>query len=153
MSLRIYRDGPGWTNSHVHRWRWTKAAVKFADDTGPPVRQALSDEAPKKTGSLALSIRYRRNTQAGDGVQLFFETPKRYAKWVIGGAAPHGIEPVAARFLHFFWEREGRWFVRGLHVNHPGIERPNDFPARVLEAKRDDIERNFSRAVEDSFKE
>ncbi len=79
--------------------------------------------APKRTGRLAASIRYRREGEMSYSVG----SELRYAPFVEYGTKPHLIRPVSAKVLAF---TVGAAKVFAKVVNHPGSkERPFLRPA------------------------
>lgn len=135
MSLTIQLDGLDPAASPYARFSWTKAAVQWADEVGPVVREALKHEAPvaktsldgRKGGRLRDSIRYEREV-AGGGLSAVFTANVPYARYVLDGTGPHVIAARAARALQF--EFEGAVMYRA-RVNHPGTK-PNNFPERAI---------------------
>lgn len=119
-------DKDGITNP-LRRFHWTAAVVAWADTVGPVVRDAIRSHAPVVTGRLRDSITYQRHTVIG-GIEIEFGSNVPYAPYVVKGAAPHEIYPVAAMALH--WNRGGGDHFAA-HVHHPGI-RPDDFPRKAV---------------------
>lgn len=136
MSLTIELAGDNPADSPFARFSFTKAAVEWADEAGPMVREALKAEAPvaktsldgRKGGRLRDSIRYERETGPGS-VTMVFTANVPYAGYVIGGTGPHVISASAARFLRYEGTAGQVLFSRS--VQHPGTK-ANDFPERAL---------------------
>ena len=79
--------------------------------------------APKRTGRLAASIRYRREGEMSYSVG----SELRYAPYVEFGTKPHRIRPISAKALVF---TVGATKVFAKAVNHPGSkEKPFLRPA------------------------
>lgn len=132
-------------------WHWAgvRGLVEAADRIGPSFRRVLKDVAPigdplndLTPGRLMRSIRYSRTT-TGHAVRMEFTAHTPYAGYVLGGTRPHIIEAVAARSLR--WNTiAGPRFARRVH--HPGT-RANDFPARALASRRDQILHEIAQGV------
>ena len=104
-----------------------------------PIGDPLNDPAP---GTLAAS----HSSRDGDGGRLeIVSTDDRgpIAKFVIRGTAAHPIDPVNARFLHFFVGGD-EVFTR--HVDHPGTS-PNPYNQAAWEAQRADVVGKFAKTV------
>jgi len=120
----------------AQRFDAMRALVGASDEIGPMTRDALKRRAPvgrppndSHPGRLRNSIRYERHTD-GDGVTLEFAAHTPYAKYVVHGARPHEIRPVAAKALHWYGP-SGPVFATLVH--HPGNQ-PNRFPEEVIRA-------------------
>lgn len=154
MTITIRISGP-WKDTPLHRFQFTSAVAKFADEAGPVIRDELKAKAPVASGPNAVrpgrlrdAIRYSRSTTAGDTLKLEFSASPPYTKWVIGGTKPHLIEAVAARSLHFFDSAGGERFPRSVH--HPGTQ-PNRFPRRALDSVQPEVTAMFRRTMLDAF--
>lgn len=110
-------------------------SVLWADDIGPKIASRLAENAPKKTGRFAGSIRYQRETAMGS-VRMHFDSNVPYAGFITSGTQPHIIEPVAAQALH--WHSNTGTDVFAMIVHHPGTA-PNPFNQRTLDDMRGEI--------------
>jgi hypothetical protein len=119
-------------DSPLARFSWRRAAVAWADESGPLIRTALKNAAPvgkgPRAGRLRDAIRYERATGEGS-VTLKFSTYVPYAPYVLGGTKPHVISAQAARALH--WQRPDGSDIFRRKVSHPGTK-PNPFPEKVI---------------------
>lgn len=135
--------------SPLARFSWTRAAVGWADDVGPLVRDALKEKAPvgkgPRAGRLRDSIRYERATSMGQGtVTAVFTANVPYIGYVLDGTRPHLISAKAARALH--WQgTDGDMFAR--HVNHPGTK-ANPFNERAVFPLTGVLRERFRAAIE-----
>lgn len=144
LGLNILMQGKDLA-SHFERFNWTAAAVVWADQMGPVMREAIKAEAPvgkENGGRLRDSIRYERKTGIG-GIDIRFTTTAPYAGYVIHGTRPHDIRPVAALALHW-QDAHGDNFATLVH--HPGTK-ANDFPKRALEKSLPFLASSFKAAV------
>lgn len=124
--------------SPLSTFQTMKALTAWSDEVGPKLRSAVKDETPERSGRMKRSERYERKTSKGS-VSMRVTAHVPYAPYVIKGARPHLIRPVAARALHWVGPQGG---VFAKVVHHPG-NKPNDFPRRVLQALRQDITDNL----------
>lgn len=100
-----------------------------------------SPVAPVDGGTLAASHAWRDS----EGTLEIYSGDERgpIAQFVIRGTAPHPIDPVYAKMLH--WVDLGTGDdVFAHHVDHPGTQ-PNPYNVRAWEARRDDLVREFAR--------
>ena len=144
VSIRITSSSGG---DSLARFRWTSAAVEWADEQGRIGRAALKAASPvgrgPRAGRLRDSIRYERRTAAG-GVTATFTAHTPYARWVVEGTAPHIIRATAARYLHWVDTSGHDHFAK--QVNHPGT-RPNPFPRRALAPLTPAMQRRLAEIV------
>lgn len=131
----------------LQRFQFLKAAGKWADDIGPKLRDAVKDETPVDSGRMKRSERYERITSA-DTVSMRITAHVPYTPYVVKGARPHIIEPVAARALRWVGPR-GPVFAKRVH--HPG-NKPNDFPSRVRNSMRQEIIDNLRQHIQEALK-
>lgn len=110
--------------------------LKWADATANDARAA----APTKR--IAANVRVTPVTDTPEGKQITVyvsakpdaapEAPAyEFGSGLHDPEGPHTIDIDARNVpnLHFYWQKQKRWFL-GPHVNHPGVEaRPYLFPA------------------------
>lgn len=152
MSITLEFTGDDPAENPFARFSWTRAAVAWMDEAGPLVREALKREAPvakatpdgRKGGRLRDSIRYERETAAGN-VTGIFTANVPYARYVLEGTGPHVITAQAARALRFYPGGEGTPVFRR-SVNHPGTK-ANPFNERALLPLEPLLRRTFADAV------
>lgn len=137
-----------WGSTPFEAFRWTVAAVAFADEVGILVRDEMKRQAPKRSGRLAASIRYERKTGIGF-VRVEYKAYTPYAGFVLSGTRPHVIEPVAARALRWVDRSGSTHFAK--RVNHPGTH-ANEFNKRAMERTRPLVEVAYSRHIRSVFK-
>lgn len=150
VTLEFTGDDPA--DSPFARFSWARAAVAWADEAGPLVREALKREAPvakpspdgRKGGRLRDSIRYERETAAGS-VTAVFTANVPYARYVLEGTGPHVITASAARALRFY-PAGGDTAVFRRSVNHPGTK-PDPFPERAVMPLEPLLRERFTAAV------
>lgn len=147
LGIRISRSGP----NPFQRFQWTRAAMSWADATGPVVRSALKAAAPVAPvdgGRLRDSIRYARRTRLGR-VTLEFSASAPYTRFVLDGTPPHIIRARTSRYLHWADTAGQNRFAK--QVNHPGTK-PNPFPRRALTPLMPAIQSAFQESVLDSMR-
>ena len=127
----------------LQHFDWLRAATSWLDDTGAMLRGDIQEAAPVRSGRLASSIRYERNSAGGATVSGRIGTHVPYAGYVVGGTLPHLIRPVAARSLHWVSGGQGH-FARLVH--HPGT-RANPFARRAIEEKMDRVRDSYRDAM------
>ena len=116
---------------------------QFVDEVGPDLVDEMGTQSPVSPidgGTLAASHSYRDN----GGVLEIVSTDNRgpIALYVIKGTRPHPIDPVRARFLHWFNYETGE-NVYATHVEHPGTA-PNPYNIAAWEARREAVVRRFA---------
>lgn len=114
------------------------AWAAFEADVGPELADAVSAHAPVVTGTLAGSI--DAHDDAGTLVVGSADPDGPIAAYVTRGTVPHPIDPVNARFLHFFAADGTEVFAT--HVDHPGTA-PNPFHIDAWDEVRDDVVAKF----------
>jgi len=114
----------------------------FEAKVGPTIVDALAGTAPVDTGQLAESHSWR---DQGEHRLEAISTDDRgpIALFVIGGTAPHPIDPVNAKMLHWIGP-DGDVFA--MHVDHPGTQ-PNPYNQDAWESVRDEVVTNFKQIV------
>ena len=127
--------------------RITKAQQKIIDyatedlrEYGRTLRSKIQEEAPKKTGTLASTVRI--NTRKGGTKEVHLEVtmgnksrPEVVVKTVLFGSKRHMIYPRKAKVLRFV--SSGGKVVFAKKVNHPGTK-PNNFLERALALTKPD---------------
>lgn len=98
--------------------------------TAKRVQAVAKRIAPKKTGLLRSSIRYRQRITA-NRVRAVVYVDLKYAAAQHNGATRHVITPKNFRWLKFYWERVNK-VVYAKRVNHPG-HKGNEYLWRPLE--------------------
>lgn len=146
MTVRVTVRGGAYGDNPFAKFDWLKRATAWADEVGPPVRDAMKRAAPvgqgPGAGQLRDKLKYDRKTTS-KSVQNHYGTGVGYAKWVVGGAKPHVIRPRSAQALRFYAGPVGvgaAVFARS--VNHPG-NKPNRFPKRAIEEAREQMQRKI----------
>jgi len=99
--------------------------------------KVAQEEAPKRTGQFARSIRYRTTVETGRRMELAVTMATPLGSYIIFGTRPHVIVPVRARALHFFTKSGQEVFTK--RVMHPGT-RPNPFQQRAMERLEPEID-------------
>lgn len=114
----------------------------FEQEVGQVLTEEMSAQAPVVTGQLADS----QSWDDQEGVFRVISTDNRgpIARFVIRGTAPHPIDPVNARMLH--WVGPGGVDVFAHHVDHPGTA-PNPYNIAAWEAQRGYVLRAFGSIV------
>lgn len=118
-----------------------KQITKEMQSYGRVLVAKMKEEAPVREGVLQKSIRFQVKQRNTRGAELVVtagnkQRPSVVVKTILYGSKPHPIVAKKAPYLHFFWEKKGRW-VKTKSVNHPGTN-PNNFMERALEmTKRD----------------
>lgn len=92
---------------------------------------ALREEAPRKTGKYASSIRYITRIE-GTNIVMRTQSAQPLGKWIVGGTKPHIIRPVRAKMLRFVVNGK---VVFARKVKHPGTK-PNLYPQRAYQKIR-----------------
>lgn len=128
--------------------------------------EIAQEEAPRKTGDFAASIRFRTfatNREVG----FTTSSMQPLGTFIIGGTRPHRIQARAAGALYFFWGKVGKftvvpksggfgnhvskgklWIGKG-YVNHPGT-RANPYIERAYVRWLQDMDREVE-AVADHY--
>lgn len=103
-----------------------EAMDRAAGITAHRIEQTAKENAPQgETGELRADIAASRIRQGYWSIG----TTKKYAEPTEYGSKPHPITPDTAPYLHFFWDKKGKWVKTDL-VNHPGTpEQPFLRPA------------------------
>lgn len=147
------------TSPEERQFRWTVAAVKWADKVGPMARTRLKEEAPVSTesqwnqhaGRLRDSIRYERKTDVGSEIELKWTAHVPYAGYVVGGTRPHEIKATAARTLRWMWFGHAPGAVAfAKKVHHPGT-RPNPFNLRAMQDILPDMQELFTEIMREAM--
>jgi len=155
IKMTISHHGPG-NGNPFKQFQWTKRAAKWADEVGPPGLEAMKRETPVSRpmpggtgvpGQMRMKTRYERKTSAGS-VSLNYGTGVKYARWVVGGAKPHLILPVAAKALRFYGGH-GQMFIYRKRVNHPG-NAPNPYPTRAIKSVQQQLEQRLSEIMREA---
>jgi len=127
--------------------RITKAQQKIIDyatedlrDYGRVLRAKLQEEAPKREGVLASTIRMNTRQAGTKNVHLEFTVgnkarPEVVVKSVMFGSKRHIIAAKNVKYLHFISKSGREVFAK--RVNHPGTK-PNNFLERALAATKPD---------------
>jgi len=141
-------------------WAQSKESVKQLSQRWVSIAQ---EEAPKKTGDFAQSIRaqiYETKNPIALGFRTYMRQP--LGNWIIYGTKPHIIRPRNKNALHFFWPKIGKyvvvpkgggfktheqggklWVGKG-YVNHPGTK-PNDFVYRAIARWDKEVEKQINK--------
>jgi hypothetical protein len=115
-------------------------ATEDLRDYGRVLRAKIAEEAPKKTGVLASTVRINTRQAGTKNVHLEVtmgnkSRPEVVVKSVLFGSKRHVIVPRKAKVLRFVSSGGGVVFAK--RVNHPGT-RPNNFLERALAATKPD---------------
>lgn len=110
-------------------------------------KRAVRGNVPYKTGRLAQSIGRPPRGLVIEPLKATVRPQTDYAYFVHEGTRPHQIRPKEKKAL--FWQ--GAKHPLKL-VNHPGTK-ANQFMPRLLELSKQDIDRHFSAAVDESLKQ
>lgn len=117
-----------------------KIATEELRDYGRILRAKLQEEAPKREGVLASTV--RMNTRQANTKSVHLEMtvgnklrPEVVVKTILFGSKPHVILPKKYKFLKFV-AKDGN-LVYAKRVNHPGTA-PNNFLERSLELTKSD---------------
>jgi hypothetical protein len=155
IKVTVHHAGPG-NGNPFKDFQWMKRATKWADAVGPPGLEAMKRETPVgraipgepyAPGQMRMKTRYERKSAAGS-VSLHYGTGVKYARWVVGGARPHSIYPVAAQALRFYGGH-GQLFLYRKRVNHPG-NRPNPYPTRAIKSVQREMERKLDEIMREA---
>jgi len=124
--------------------RMSKARAVVANATrqemqayGRKLVEVMKEEAPRKTGVLANSIRFKVTAQGTNKMELSVtagnkQRPEVIIKTLLFGSKPHIIKPKRAGYpLKWVDPRTGR-VIRAYKVRHPGTN-SNNFMERALE--------------------
>lgn len=118
-----------------------KQITKEMQSYGRLLVKTMKEEAPVREGVLQKSIRFQVRQKNTRGAELIVsagnkQRPSVVVKTILYGSKPHIIAAKKAPYLHFFWEKKGRW-VKTQSVRHPGTN-PNNFMERALEMTKKD---------------
>ena len=95
------------------------------------------EEAPKRTGAFARSIRYRTTAETGKRMALSVTMATPLGNYIVFGTHAHIIVPVRAQALHFYTKGGNEVFTR--RVRHPGTS-PNPFQQRAMKRLEPEID-------------
>ena len=118
---------------------------------GRRLKVLAQQEAPKRTGQFAESIRFRTFVE-GDTSGFTITSAKPLGRFIIGGTKKHPIVAHGKSPLTFYWPKMGR-VVQFRSVEHPGTK-PNRFIGRAfrrwLPGARSDLRtvaKNYTRTL------
>ncbi len=96
-----FQNSPSWMSGGLQSFKRRADLNIWAREWGPKLRDAISAQAPVRTGRLRASIRYTTsNTMSGVRIEIHSNTG--YAQAVaFGTSGGQEIAPVAARVLHW----------------------------------------------------
>ena len=135
--------------SAFETFNWLTITTRFADRAGKVFLGALIEEAPKRTGAMAKSIRYMRNTRPKSVVMTWFSRSP-YVNYVIHGTVGgQDIYPVDANALHWCDASGGDVFA--MHVIR-GATPKNNFPGRVAERLTPALVMSYKHVLGEEFK-
>lgn len=150
MSVTVTRN---WKGTPIHWMRWPMISSEWVKAATPIVEEAVKREAPiyhghsiRTPGKLKQSIAaVPFVTQHNATINVGTTVP--YARYVVGGAAPHIISPRKANILG--WQ-DVDGFRFSTKVHHPG-QRANKFPERGIRLVEPLLYEIFTEIVRKSF--